>query len=538
MSSPPLPGLPPEARYALRPELGASELLERLATRFRLQVRESVEREVEYLDTPDWRLRRARLTLARGPRSGAHENGARELLLETDSGEVERARLTRSADFPWELPEGPLGERVREAARVRRLLPQVRVCVATSRLEVLDAREKIVARIDVLEGRALGAGEAPLPTTVRVEPLRGYEEERDAVVEFLEQAEGTETTAETTLEAAIRALGRDPRAERPAWRVELDPMAPAGVEVRRALERLLDNLRAAEPGVLDDVDTEYLHDFRVSVRRTRSILSHAKSVLSPDEREHFRGEFRWLGQATSPVRDLDVFLLAAHGRTGSLGGADPDQLVDLQRHLARRRRRAFARMSEVLRSARYHYLLESWQAFLEQPSVDDAPDAAKPVAHFAAGRIAKQHARVRKRARRLDPEGPSEPVHALRIECKKLRYLLDAFGGLFAVQPVARATKRLKQLQGALGDFNDAEVQGAMLRELAGQLKDPPVETLLTIGRAIERLAVRSAQLRPKLARRIDVFSREVNRAAVAALVGTARGMTSEAEPAGGGDET
>ena len=82
--------------------------------------------------------------------------------------------------------------------------------------------------------------------------------------------------------------------------------APVAVSV--VLLDLLDTLEANVDGVLRDIDTEFLHDLRVSVRRTRSALKLLGSV-TPDATGHFRDEFKWLGDVTTPVRDLDVHLL-------------------------------------------------------------------------------------------------------------------------------------------------------------------------------------------------------------------------------------
>jgi CHAD domain-containing protein len=524
MTSSAFPAPLPEAAFAVAPT-AAADVVARLEQRFRLNRHAPVALQHEYLDTPDWRLFRAELTLARQVEGRANLLVLSSFAAEAiPGGPLERSPSRGAPEFPWELPAGPLRERVRRAAAVRRLLPQVATRVEVTALEVLDGREKIVVRVHMTEGTARDAdGDRPLPTVMRVEPLRGYEEERDAVVAFLAADPALSPSSDSPLAAAMRAVGREPRSEAPAWKVDLDPEAPAGVELRRVLARLHEVMSANERGVREDVDTEYLHDFRVAVRRTRSILSHCRSVLAPDELEHFREEFAWLGKVTSEVRDLDVFLLAAHGRAGDLAGSDPSDLVPLQQHLARRRRAAWKRMRAALDSARYHYASESWAAFLEAPSPADPEGGGRPVVEFAAERITKQHRRVLKRGAGLDADTPAADVHALRIECKKLRYLLDALGGLFAVQPVARATKRLKQLQGALGDYNDAEVQAEMLRGMAHELKTPPPEKLINIGRAIERLAGRAEALRPKLEQRVEVFAREVDRDQVRELVRSVR---------------
>ena len=74
------------------------------------------------------------------------------------------------------------------------------------------------------------------------------------------------------------------------------------------LHRLLDTMLANETGTREDIDSEFLHDFRVSVRRTRSAISQIKGVIPQKILDRFRPEFTWLGQITGPTRDMDVYL--------------------------------------------------------------------------------------------------------------------------------------------------------------------------------------------------------------------------------------
>ena len=61
------------------------------------------------------------------------------------------------------------------------------------------------------------------------------------------------------------------------------------------------------PGTIGDVDTEFLHDVRVAVRRTRSLLKLGRPALPAHVREAWEPQFKWLGDLTTPVRDLDVY---------------------------------------------------------------------------------------------------------------------------------------------------------------------------------------------------------------------------------------
>ena len=137
--------------------------------------------------------------------------------------------------------------------------------------------------------------------------------------------------------AALTALGRHPADYTSGVDAEITAAMPAPVAVARLLLRLLDTLELNVPGVLRDIDTEFLHDLRVAVRRTRSAIKLLGQVLPADLAEHYKTEFKWLGDLTTPTRDLDVHLLGFDAMTEQLAAASPADLEPLRAFLARRR---------------------------------------------------------------------------------------------------------------------------------------------------------------------------------------------------------
>ena len=86
----------------------------------------------------------------------------------------------------------------------------------------------------------------------------------------------------------------------------------------------------------------------------------------------------------------------------------------------------------------------------------------------------------------IHDDTPAEALHALRLQCKKLRYLLDLFAGLYDPDAIAGLLRYLKKLQDNLGDFNDCEVQQDTLQSFATEMAKAgatPVETFLAMGR-------------------------------------------------------
>ena len=91
--------------------------------------------------------------------------------------------------------------------------------------------------------------------------------------------------------------------------IRLDPEAPVKVSTQAIITTFIQTARHNEKGVVADYDTEFLHDYRVSLRKVRSVLSLFKGVYSLEDTVHLMKDFSSLMQKTNGLRDLDVYLL-------------------------------------------------------------------------------------------------------------------------------------------------------------------------------------------------------------------------------------
>jgi CHAD domain-containing protein len=263
------------------------------------------------------------------------------------------------------------------------------------------------------------------------------------------------------------------------------------------LTGLLDTLEANVPGTTRDIDTEFLHDLRVAVRRTRTALKLTGQVLPAGARGPFRAEFKWLGDLTTPTRDLDVYLLGLPQMAAGLVGADPGDLEPFGEQLARQRARAQRELARGLRSARFQRLRRDWRAALAEAA---ATGRRKPTAaRLAAGAIAGAHQRVLADGAAITAASPATSLHELRKRCKELRYLLEIFASLHPPGAAWQAIRELKSLQDCLGEFQDTDVQRAELRAFATTMmaqRQVPAPTLLAMGEISAGLARRQRQAR------------------------------------------
>jgi len=289
----------------------------------------------------------------------------------------------------------------------------------------------------------------------------------------------------------------------------LDPSARADAALGAVLQALLATIRANEAGTREARDPEYLHDFRVAVRRTRAALGQMKGVFPGAETRHFRTEFAWLGQASGETRDLDVHLLHFDDLQASLPAPLRPPLEPLREILQTRQRQAHRALVALLDGARYRQLLDHWAAFLAAlPTPDPHPrNAARPILVVAHERTWRAYRRVVKEGRALGPDAPDEDFHELRKSCKKLRYLLEFFQSLFPGE-IKHLIKHLKDLQENLGAHQDQVVQTAFLGELADQWQTGggAADTLGAIDALVTDLIRQQQASRAAFAARFETF--------------------------------
>ncbi len=462
---------PSVAEYRLDSEGIVREVTEALREAFPSSPTRRVPRRMTYLDTFDWRL------LASGSRLAlARDDGSAHLLWkpEGDDG-LYRCPVARPPEFHWELPEGVLRRQITPLIEVRRLFPVVEVEVEGSEWSVLDPLDKIVVRLMIERGTAIEPeareGQRKIRASLRVVPVKGYPDAFDEVRSFIEQRIELPADSSSLLTRALEALGRDPS------RLGSKPVYPIAPQMRadRAMKAIYRVLLGAmlrnESGVRGNLDTEFLHDFRVAGRRTRSGLTQVPGVFPKTVVRRTRQGLSWLGGFTGPVRDLDVFLLTMPRYGQWLPGSLADGLSRVEASLHTQHRRAHRRLVAALDRSRYRRLIAAWREYLDEdvPSRTTLPNAARPIIEVASERIRVAHRRVIKKGLAIDDSSPPELLHRLRIECKKLRYLLEFFSGLYPPKRTNRLIAALKKLQNNLGDYNDLAVQRGMLTGIAGQ---------------------------------------------------------------------
>jgi CHAD domain-containing protein len=459
-----------------------------------------------WLDTFDWRLHSAGMSLD-------YLNDGPLILQLPDGTRLQAARPRKWPALLHDLPPGRLRDALAPVIALRALLPVVTVRRAVWESRVLNGDEKTVARL-LAESADDGTSQ------LQIQPLRGYDADGDRIARLLGRVDGLTAATTTPYDDALALASRSPRDHELDRAAPLRPETPAPAAIAQMLAQFAAVIDDNVAGTITAIDTEFLHDLRVAVRRTRSILKLAGDVLPADLAGRFKPEFKWLGDLTTPVRDLDVYLIELDNMAARLTSADPRDLDPFRSFLVQHRAAERRRLVRGLRSRRFKDLMSDWRSTLAQVSAET--NGGPTVGVLARQRIERAFRNVARRGRRITADSPSEQVHELRKRCKELRYLLEVFRPLCADRPYRPLIKELKALQDTLGDFQDGEVQREAVREFAAVMMQQgaaPPATVLAMGELAAQLDAHQLTARGALVGRLRPLLADENRARVKALV-------------------
>ncbi|WP_437953880.1 CHAD domain-containing protein [Sorangium sp. So ce296] len=321
----------------------------------------------------------------------------------------------------------------------------------------------------------------------------------------------------------------------------LGPVLLTHIESVRADARrvVATSAHGAEP------DEEAVHDFRVSLRRLRTLLKPARRIYGKKRIRPIADGLREFARATGTLRDEEV--LRETLTALELGEAPRAAVAAWVAQRSRREHEARAHIVELLR--RDHPgdkgapRADGPAGDAEEPRADappageaDEPRAGTPVAVGEADEpragapvvgerlrlepyLARLERRIsRKRAKKRGAEAlarrairdalqdvralaASDPsdgaaMHALRIRFKRLRYSAETFSPLFGerAERTAKSASRLQRRLGQLHDVDEALAQMTRAEELSPDDRAAVVEALgaeraRLAGKATEELA-------------------------------------------------
>jgi CHAD domain-containing protein len=222
----------------------------------------------------------------------------------------------------------------------------------------------------------------------------------------------------------------------------------------------LDAARAAHARLKDASDTDALHDFRVALRRLRSVLRAYRPWLQNIPRKLHR-RLRMLARATNVARDAEVMIVWLKHEQRSIRVRDRAGINWLLAQLDKRCEEAYARLArEVPREfgdidGRLRVTLELMENSrpVTAPQPRFASITAELIRQYSADLV--EHLAV------IQSVEDTKAIHAARIRGKRLRYLLEPLAS--EARPALAMIGLMKQFQDRFGALCDAFVQAREL---------------------------------------------------------------------------
>ena len=442
-------------RYTLPAGAEPDDLLRGLQERFPVTVAGVETQTRHYYDTFDWKLFKHALALCRMDGTAA--------LWSLDERPVgERTPFPAGRPFVADWPDSRLQTQLADLVSVRALLERATVHARHVAISARTTPPGPAANLTFEDAAAHEPGSVtPFARCVDVQTYPGADDLRA----WFEAVCGEPVEAAGPLASLCDAHERTAYSSKLAF--DLDPAMPCVEAARTVLAFLLGVVRRNVYGVIHDVDTEFLHDLRVAVRRARTLLGQLPGVLPERAATRLRKDLGALGDLTNRLRDLDVLALQRADYLTALPAVVRPDVARTFRRLHTERGAAQHRLVAALHTKRCAAMLERWQAAATDRT-GSGPRGGRGLRRFVRRRVRKQCRRlIDPRYGRALAADDVRQIHRLRIEGKKLRYLFECFASVLPPDRTAESIRRLKALQDALGELHDLDIHQEMLGAFA-----------------------------------------------------------------------
>jgi CHAD domain-containing protein len=461
-----------------------------------------------YLDTEDWRLRRAGFALRLRDVPGRAEATLKDITPASDGVRIRREfnEPLPSAEFEaLAVGSGPVSSRVHAVAGAEPLKALFRVRTQRECFVALEHEDQQAAEIaldDTIVATPDGGSVEHL-TRVEVEAISGTPESLEGLVGQLRSECALMPAMGSKYEMGLRVAGLEQPAAPELGSLRIDPSLSAGEVGRANLRRHLASWLAHEPAARLGEDPEALHELRVAGRRIETTLGVFEPYL-PKSLVRQRPGWKSLVRALGTVRDLDVQLAGLAAFVDKLHDSDAGQVAPLLERLTSERRSARSRMLSMLDRPSTRRLVHRLRAALARPAPVRVR-ADNPVAAVAAPKLIRESfKKVQRAAQAVRADGSAVAHHALRRRAKRLRYTIEAFDGFYDHQ-AARLLQAIRRLQKSLGSNQDAYVAADRFHAMArSRTRRLPPEASFWMGVFVERNTSVAADARRGVRKRYE----------------------------------
>ena len=244
-------------------------------------------------------------------------------------------------------------------------------------------------------------------------------------------------------------------------------------------KKLLDDIYFYREKLLTDGNDEDLHQLRITCRRSVVLMGEFRILYEKENLLSHRTGLKNLISISNTKRDMDVLkseLCKIDGEIHYQNALDVlkeyvDKILQIEHN----------GIIDYLQSETCINDLIAWKNYITDMNKTNISIYGRyPIYSLAQYVIFQRFLKIKKRIKRLDPKhNASETLHKLRIEYKKMRYLLETFGYLYEKKEIKKLLKEMKKLQDVLGLFHDSYQQKMIFESLLETEKNERVQSFI-----------------------------------------------------------
>jgi CHAD domain-containing protein/CYTH domain-containing protein len=202
--------------------------------------------------------------------------------------------------------------------------------------------------------------------------------------------------------------------------------------------------------ILHHNEEEDLHQFRVELRKCRAIVKEFQDFFKEDAFKKANKALRVIAQTTNKKRDLDVFYDSIKHK---------NELQEFIDYIHKTKEEQHQLLEHFFCDGEFARLLKIIQDNLQHKKSYLKKSKNQTMNQIFKQKIQNKKDAIQNEIKQLTHASPIEHLHEIRIEFKKLRYMLESFMHLITDNESMEFLKESKWYQNMLGALNDISVQ-------------------------------------------------------------------------------
>lgn len=226
--------------------------------------------------------------------------------------------------------------------------------------------------------------------------------------------------------------------------------------------KLLDDIYFYRGKLLTGGDDEDLHQFRIACRRSVVMMGEFRLLYEEESLLEHRTGLKDLINISNTKRDMDVLKSELYKIEGEMEVSHYQEALDvLKERVEKILQKEHASIITYLQSETCTNFLMVWKNYITDTNRTNISIYGRyPIDSLSKYVLFQRFLKIKKQIKVLDPKhDASDTLHKLRIEYKKMRYLLESFGYLYEKKEIKKLLKEMKKLQDVLGLFHDSHQQ-------------------------------------------------------------------------------